>query len=258
MCTPSFAAKGNSSGGGGNSVGLEFLSLAKMAITSLDTSKLETKINKQLLFSTIDNAKIIVTHEKLFVSQDGVTQECDAKNYPDTQTIVINEERWNDIKDGSRKIDLSVHEVLGLLKLEKTGSYLYSSGGYSKFSYEQLTLENVPAGTKVVFTQPLNFAAGKETIRSSNLIVYLIDVLKNQERVVDPRTCEFQFFKGENSAGVNIFNYALYLGNGDNKDDICEHMALKVTEVFNYNLDTINSVLNEKGIFLVFPSPTHL
>jgi|GEM_PF-5027533 hypothetical protein len=125
--TSAHAVVGNEGGGGGETVGLEFQAAAYRALQNADSTLLD-KATYQRAIETIRNARFLVTKEKLTVlDQNGREMNPVAVNYPNLQSIYIDAEKWNGIAHEDVRQSLSFHEVLSLMKIEKTGDYHLSS-----------------------------------------------------------------------------------------------------------------------------------
>ena len=133
---------------GGNARGLEFKSIAKQAVDELANSGLPGATPEKIarLQEALDSAIILSVNKPLFVSVNGVDQDCAVVNVPHIKTILISD-KWNLIKDFRIKLSLAIHELEGLLGEEYTGRYNLSAEyltfmGYRGDSASALTEAN--------------------------------------------------------------------------------------------------------------------
>ena len=119
--------EGRETGNGGDAVALEFQVSAQEAIQ--DISKNQARYPKAQageLMRAFVGASILVTDKPLFVKKGDVTQESAAVNFHGPDTILINRDRWREIKTVQVRRALALHEILGLLGVESTGDYSVS------------------------------------------------------------------------------------------------------------------------------------
>ncbi len=127
LITASAHAGGGTVGNGGNEVALDFLNSAKKML-SIYGSELKTypQLKGKDLGKVVEKAQILVSSTSLFLEINGIKQESTAVNFKDPLTIVISEKRWANIKENAIKEALALHELLGLVGVEKTGVYFIS------------------------------------------------------------------------------------------------------------------------------------
>ncbi len=112
---------------GGDRVGLEFIASARAGIEALIS--MGVKIPTSDLKNILDKSLIASTDEDLLIDRNNNKQISTAINYFDTESrpiIRINSAKWNSLSLNNKRA-LAVHELLCLLKLEKTYDYKYSS-----------------------------------------------------------------------------------------------------------------------------------
>lgn len=110
---------------GGDEVALNFQAVAAQAISRLPANALSVFDMKKLR-ETLDHALYFVVEEALFVTLKPGAKEIQnsvAVNDSSTQTIYINRNRWLELKDSQLRMKLALHELLGLIKVERTGDY---------------------------------------------------------------------------------------------------------------------------------------
>ncbi|MEN0058239.1 MAG: hypothetical protein AAGB31_05350 [Bdellovibrio sp.] len=114
--------------GGGDEVGLNFQATAAAALSYLDHSSL-SPVQLGATKAALENARYIVVDEALFASVAGASykQNSVALNDKKTRIIYINRERWKALKKPLEKMQIALHELLGLVGLEGTGDYKISS-----------------------------------------------------------------------------------------------------------------------------------
>lgn len=127
LITVSAHAGGGTVGNGGNEAALDFLNSAKRML-SIYGSELKTypQLKGKDLGKVVEKAQILVSSTSLFLEINGIKQESTAVNFKNPLTIVINEKRWANIKEDAIKEALALHELLGLVGVEKTGVYFIS------------------------------------------------------------------------------------------------------------------------------------
>lgn len=115
---------------GGDRAALEFLSSAREGISIIKTSKLHSMpVSSEILEKLLDSVLIEVTNDELKIDRDDNIQSSTAINFYNDQgvpVIRINKTNWLRMSS-DEKIALSIHELLCLLKVEKTYDYKYSS-----------------------------------------------------------------------------------------------------------------------------------
>lgn len=120
---------GTNSGGGGDDVGLDFQRTLQMALEGLRNQEPKTFkiLEEKNIIGLARGIKIIVVDEELEAPIKGYTQNSVAVNLPHIKTILVNRQRWNNVKDSVIKEGIALHEIVSLLKLESTGRYDISS-----------------------------------------------------------------------------------------------------------------------------------
>jgi len=129
---PFMNAMGTKDGGGGSDVGLDFKSAIDEAVQDLQRffPSIYQDLLKQGLTKKIDNALLIVVDEALNVVVQELVQNSVAFFIPELQIILINGEKWKrlaSLPNKNLKKSTALHEILGLLGIEKTGKYPISS-----------------------------------------------------------------------------------------------------------------------------------
>ncbi|MFN9066587.1 MAG: hypothetical protein ACK5V3_05115, partial [Bdellovibrionales bacterium] len=119
---------GGGDAGGGNTLAIRFIANASQGIYSMDESQLPQGANKQQLLKVLNDAKILVTQDELFIedNETGIIQPVEALNFPSLNLIVLNESRLNSLTNARQIQSLGVHEVLSLMGFESSGRYQYS------------------------------------------------------------------------------------------------------------------------------------
>ncbi len=134
---PSILFADGKDGNGGNDTAASFTKYAKKAVETLKTQynrddRFKTLINKEdieNLETKLKEIKVFTVTYKLCI--DSSDKECPsedgfiAKNYEDTNYILVNKERWWKASNLER-IQNAAHEILGLIGLER-GNYNISS-----------------------------------------------------------------------------------------------------------------------------------
>lgn len=116
-------------GNGGNEVGIEFLNSALTAIQIYGNFLAEHNETKKVdLLNLLKTADVLSVQHPLYVEKDGITQESTAVNFPKQNKILVNENRWKAISSEVIREALALHELLGLVGIEKTGDYHISRG----------------------------------------------------------------------------------------------------------------------------------
>ena len=135
--------------GGGDEIGIEFLTLFSQALKNIqdgDNAELK-KLLKKNFGPKVAKIQVVVVDEPLPVGVNGAIQESTAVNYPMLNLIKVHRARWNKVPSLHAKESLVLHEILSLLGLEATGDYrfsaLYASQyGISKEDFVSLSLAN--------------------------------------------------------------------------------------------------------------------
>ncbi|WP_413577799.1 hypothetical protein ACLVWU_04980 [Bdellovibrio sp. HCB290] len=126
---PGKVIRGNEGAYGGDEVGLEFKTLAKMGFDEIkrEHDELAKLFSVTEALKMVDVAQVLAVDDNLQLEVNGVLQQVVMVNYPKEKKILINRMRWKAI--GSKKIKqaLAIHEILGLMRIEKTGLYPISS-----------------------------------------------------------------------------------------------------------------------------------
>lgn len=99
-------------GGGGDIYALQFVAIANKIVTHFQNSPVK-EIQVEDLKKAVETTHVESTNEDLALS--GFPK--DAINYPETQRILFNRTRWNQIADEDKPA-LVLHEYLGILKIE--------------------------------------------------------------------------------------------------------------------------------------------
>ena len=124
---------GSDAGNGGNEIALEFFNAGKRAL-QIYNKVLSTypELKGKDLVQALEKTQILVSSTTLYVDKDGVRQESTAMNFENPSTIVVHDKKWKRISQLAIKEALALHEVLGLVGIEKTGDY-HISKGYLQF-----------------------------------------------------------------------------------------------------------------------------
>lgn len=114
-------------GNGGNEIALDFLNAAKRVL-SIYGGELKTypSLRGINLGKVLEETSVLISPAPIFVELDGVQQEVTAVNFKNPSMILLNEKRWLAIKNEILKEALALHELLGLVGIEKTGNYFIS------------------------------------------------------------------------------------------------------------------------------------
>lgn len=115
--------------GGGDEVGLEFLSIAQSTLRDLEKNHrfLYQQVKTVDLESVLDNLRVLTVDTALKVTVGTLTQDSIAVNDRSEQVILVNRKRWKSITDKRVKAGIVLHEILSLAGLEETGFYPISS-----------------------------------------------------------------------------------------------------------------------------------
>jgi hypothetical protein len=124
FCTSAFAWKET---GGGDEVALDFQRSFATALRAVQEGKIGGIFTANQLLEVSQKTKIMVVEERLTVESGGIQQDSIAVNDPASAQIRINRARWNGLKDGHLKEAVALHEMLSLLRIERTGYYEYSA-----------------------------------------------------------------------------------------------------------------------------------
>jgi hypothetical protein len=122
-----FAASADSGwtvGNGGNPIALDFLQNARAAVAATQKDPVDyPQLQNVNLDSLLENADILVSATPIYVKKNGIEQRVAAENFPDSDSIWIDQDFWTELNDTAIKQALALHEVLGLAGLEETGQY---------------------------------------------------------------------------------------------------------------------------------------
>lgn len=120
-------------GNGGNEIALDFLNSAKRVL-SIYGGELKTfpQLKGINLGKILEETNVLVSSTPLSVKFSGIKQEVTAVNFKNPFTILVNEKRWLAIKKDAIKEALALHELLGLVEIEKTGVYFISKNYLAK------------------------------------------------------------------------------------------------------------------------------
>lgn len=131
--------EGNEGGHGGDDVALEFVESFRIAVRFMEHSQaaLYRELGGTRLREALRNATILATDEDLEVSVEGHRQQTVAKNFFDTRLVLVNRARWAAIRDPHLREAIALHEILGLMGLERSGFYEYSSRYLSARNQEE-------------------------------------------------------------------------------------------------------------------------
>jgi hypothetical protein len=113
--------------GGGSGYESEFRDILEDLIEKFESHGLWLiPTNKDSSFLDVDDirnaltqTKIIFVKEPLRVMDGGQEREVDASNNPQGRLIKVNIARWNTLKDKTAKERLALHEIFGIMKVEK-------------------------------------------------------------------------------------------------------------------------------------------
>jgi hypothetical protein len=123
--------------GGGDDVSLDFEASLHTSLEFMRVSS-RPEFAEMLRFDwaeMIKGMKVITVDRKLYVTVNGMKQECVALNHPSTRMIEVNRARWKALQNPRFKEGMALHEVLSLAGLEATGRYSYSAIYLSAFGY---------------------------------------------------------------------------------------------------------------------------
>jgi len=125
-------AMGTKDGGGGSDVGLDFKSAIDEAVQDLRRffPDIYQDLLRKDLLTTVDNALLIAVDDALNVVIQELVQDSVAFFIPELQIILINRDKWKQLANLPNKNlrkSTALHEILGLMKIEKTGKYPISS-----------------------------------------------------------------------------------------------------------------------------------
>lgn len=109
-CLPVFA---NEKGNGGDSYAIDFMECATIAVKILKKSSSDL-VDPHRLAEAIDQVTVESTEEALIL--DGARK--DAINYPLQKRIIINRSAWSSLPTKLDKIQLALHEYLGILGID--------------------------------------------------------------------------------------------------------------------------------------------
>jgi hypothetical protein len=125
--------QGNEGAYGGDEIGLEFKSLARMSLIEIERehADLAKLFSVRRAILVLDSAEVLAVEENLELDVNGVRQQVVVVNYPKTKKVIINRSRWQAISNLKAKQALALHEVLSLIGVERTGHYPISSRFYA-------------------------------------------------------------------------------------------------------------------------------
>jgi hypothetical protein len=202
------AESGPGGSGGGDELGMQFVTLAIKAVDEVSGKRGFSKINAADLKSLAGKMVVTVSDEPLFVqTPDGRTQKSIAVNQPKERSVQIDRNRWLLLKSEFQRRAIALHELLSLKGLESTGRYPISSRYLSL--HESTPIENVftPLSVKArsfrinenevssdgfaigwgVPGKMIDFealdkdeAAVDKFVEKANVQNYLVDIVKNQ------------------------------------------------------------------------------
>lgn len=116
---------GNEGGGGGSSEKIKVFIVAQRAYKVIQANQRQFPEVQALQFrQTLEAAALIFTDEQLLLEGKPV----DAINNPDDGTIMINRTAWSKMRlQASVQVSFIAHEILSLMRIEKTDKYNVSS-----------------------------------------------------------------------------------------------------------------------------------
>ncbi|HLD99197.1 MAG TPA: hypothetical protein VJB59_02995 [Bdellovibrionota bacterium] len=126
VLVPFLARASGESSGGGDPIALEFKQAAYSAAREVLAMNLVSSSILQNLIPTIDSAQVFVTADALSVALNNFQQQSAAVNMPADLLILVNPQRWSAIQDNDTRKALALHEILSLMKLERTADYSIS------------------------------------------------------------------------------------------------------------------------------------
>lgn len=131
------ASQGNEGANGGDEVALEFRQAFASAVarTQSRLPYVYEMITKAQLPRIMESAVVLVTDSPLTVKRNGLYQESIAINYPDLNQIILNRQRWKELRNEIKEA-LALHEVAGLARQESTGEYPISGLYLGLFSLD--------------------------------------------------------------------------------------------------------------------------
>lgn len=120
---------GNSGGGGGDEIGLDFQRTALQAVSGLRSKlpELYATVKDLDLEAVISSMDVVVVNEDIDVEAAAFIQNSVAVNFPDSLMIVLNRGRWLSVRDQGLREGIALHEVLSLAKVESTANYPVSA-----------------------------------------------------------------------------------------------------------------------------------
>jgi len=118
--------KGPDVTGGGNDVGLDFQAAALRALQNLKPGILDEKTQKAVL-EKIKSSQFMEAKQSLSViDANNREQDAIAVNIPDANSVYV-DKKWNGLAREEVRQAMALHEVLSLLRIEKTGDYHISA-----------------------------------------------------------------------------------------------------------------------------------
>ncbi|MNS57668.1 hypothetical protein D3C72_905640 [compost metagenome] len=115
--------------GGGDDVGLEFLTIAQTVLADLENNQnfLFLQVQSANLNEIVNGMRVLTVDTALKVTAGNLTQDSVAVNDRSQLVILVNRKRWVAITDSRVKAGIVLHEILSLAGLEETGFYPISS-----------------------------------------------------------------------------------------------------------------------------------
>ncbi len=120
--------EGANHGGGGDEVALDFKLSLNSAILTARTAfpDLFAKMKAAGITSAEDDVRVEVVGSVLRVTDNGVSQESVAENFPAKKLILVNRQRWGAIDNIRVKEAIALHEYASIQAIEGTGEYTLS------------------------------------------------------------------------------------------------------------------------------------
>jgi hypothetical protein len=133
-----FAEVGGVAGGGGDEVGMMFLSSAfGVAVEIKDQAANFPELAGIDLLAVAQSASVTVSDAPLLAKlPDGTSQESIALNFPTSGRIKVNRTRWEHLSNEFVRRGIALHELLGLKGIESTGNYPYSGRYLATHGYD--------------------------------------------------------------------------------------------------------------------------
>lgn len=161
---PNAFAEGGVAGGGGDEVGMMFLSSALgVAVEIKDQAANFPELAGIDLLAVAQSASVTVSDTPLLAKlPDGTSQESIALNFPTSGRIKVNRTRWEHLSNEFVRRGIALHELLGLKGIETTGNYPYSGRYLATHGYDLNVFKVTPIlrpGTYV----PIQIKAGSRS-----------------------------------------------------------------------------------------------